>query len=491
MKKIGKFLAVIVALLMMTTMLPFTVFAVNDGYVAQVGGTKYTTFNEAWEKVKNGGTITLLDDCEVMKSFKTDENSNVTVEIGSYVFKGGFEAASGATLTIKGDGKTEHKGYITPVKFGNDAFDGLFNNNFVGSFHFKEMSDDEPVSVYGGLLLGGYEEESANDKAFVSNGGKVILDGVTVAGFESISTVDNSGSLIMKNNAAIAYNSDRAVELKNNSKMEMDSTSSVHHNYTPVAVQSSKLIYGGIGLYDSSLVGGTVYNNLGSTGGGIYVQNSTIKNVTVKDNIAYLGGGLHIRYSGKAENCTFTGNTATSEGGGVYSEGGELISCTVKGNRAISGGGVFVTGANVKLGGTMTVTDNTTLTEKTNNLHLFGTGNFYIDRASEALSTDSKIGVTSAASEQRITNYHSEDENEIYALKNIFFADNGKGSISMEDDGFWFWDYDWDLYVSNAGKASVFSKTDSTILIVGSVVLVAGLVTAIVLVSKKKKSKAD
>lgn len=61
----------------------------------------------------------------------------------------------------------------------------------------------------------------------------------------------------------------------------------------------------------------------------------------------------------------------------------------------------------------------------------------------------------------------------------------------MEDDGFWFWDYDWDLYVSNAGKASVFSKTDSTILIVGSVVLVAGLVTAIVLVSKKKKSKAD
>ena len=55
-----KLLAILLALIMMLTMIP----AFAEGEVAQIGGTKYATLDEAIEKAADSDTIVLLADCE-------------------------------------------------------------------------------------------------------------------------------------------------------------------------------------------------------------------------------------------------------------------------------------------------------------------------------------------------------------------------------------------------------------------------------------------
>ena len=81
-------------------------------------------------------------------------------------------------------------------------------------------------------------------------------------------------------------------------------------------------------------------------GGGLWCEstNAEVSNcVVVNNSAAYAGGGA---YGGTLNNCTLTGNLASSGDGGVYSEGGgayrgTLNNCTLTGNSAESGGGAF------------------------------------------------------------------------------------------------------------------------------------------------------
>ena len=55
-----KLLAILLALIVMLTMIP----AFAEGEVAQIGGIKYATLDEAIEKAADSDTIVLLSDCE-------------------------------------------------------------------------------------------------------------------------------------------------------------------------------------------------------------------------------------------------------------------------------------------------------------------------------------------------------------------------------------------------------------------------------------------
>ena len=71
-----KLLAILLALIMMLTMIP----AFAEGEVAQIGGTKYATLDEAIEKAADSDTIVLLADCETAGM---NLSKNLTIDGGT------------------------------------------------------------------------------------------------------------------------------------------------------------------------------------------------------------------------------------------------------------------------------------------------------------------------------------------------------------------------------------------------------------------------
>ncbi len=101
---------------------------------------------------------------------------------------------------------------------------------------------------------------------------------------------------------------------------------------------------------EASLVSGfTITNGYASYagGGGIYCAGiaATVSNCTIIGNLVDKhtanGGGI---YSGTANNCTITGNSASSYGGGIYR--GSANNCTIADNSARYGGGTYYGTAN-------------------------------------------------------------------------------------------------------------------------------------------------
>jgi hypothetical protein len=90
----------------------------------------------------------------------------------------------------------------------------------------------------------------------------------------------------------------------------------------------------GGGAYQSTLNNCTLTGNSASTGGGAY--GGTLNNCTLTTNSASSGGGA---YTSTLNNCTLTSNSASS-GGGTYSS--TLNNCTLTGNSATIGGGAFI-----------------------------------------------------------------------------------------------------------------------------------------------------
>ena len=89
-----KSLAILLALIMMLTMVP----AFAEGEVAQIGGTKYATLDEAIEKAADGATIVLLADCE---------SDGFTID--------------GKTITISGDISENNRRQHTVTLKGDDV----------------------------------------------------------------------------------------------------------------------------------------------------------------------------------------------------------------------------------------------------------------------------------------------------------------------------------------------------------------------------------
>ena len=93
-----KTLAIMLALIMVLAMIP----AFAEGEVAQIGGTKYATLDEAIEKAKDGETIELLADCETAGM---NLSKNLTIDGGeakrTITFNDKGIALWGKSLTFK------------------------------------------------------------------------------------------------------------------------------------------------------------------------------------------------------------------------------------------------------------------------------------------------------------------------------------------------------------------------------------------------------
>ncbi len=106
--------------------------------------------------------------------------------------------------------------------------------------------------------------------------------------------------------------------------------------------------YGGTYLY-FTVKDGTIANGYSSSyAGAIYGYGSyvyvTCENVSFINNTGKSAGAIYSK-SVTLNNCTFTGNTATSYAGAVYSPAGCILSmsnCTITGNSGVRGGGVYI-----------------------------------------------------------------------------------------------------------------------------------------------------
>ncbi|MCD7803261.1 MAG: InlB B-repeat-containing protein, partial [Clostridiales bacterium] len=106
--------------------------------------------------------------------------------------------------------------------------------------------------------------------------------------------------------------------------------------------------YGGTYLY-FTVKDGTIANGYSSSyAGAIYGYGSyvyvTCENVSFINNTGKSAGAVYSK-SVTLNNCTFTGNTATSYAGAVYSPAGCILSmsnCTITGNSGVRGGGVYI-----------------------------------------------------------------------------------------------------------------------------------------------------
>jgi CSLREA domain-containing protein len=124
-----------------------------------------------------------------------------------------------------------------------------------------------------------------------------------------------------------------------------------------IYLDSGTYISGGFAwIFDSTIE----QNHASVAGGGIYIEGGEfsgrlmMSGSTLRNNTADLGGGLYREDTDKTyfdnvvENCTFSGNVASTAGGAIYFEGGNhrddfhLRSCTVAYNEAEFGGGIYV-----------------------------------------------------------------------------------------------------------------------------------------------------
>ena len=109
MKKTGKLLSVLLALVMVLSLMPMTALAA-DGKEAKIGDKPYDTLAEAIDAANAGDTVTLLKDVEFADTFKLDAKKAITLDLGeftaTYTGEGTYavELGSGMDLTVKGTG---------------------------------------------------------------------------------------------------------------------------------------------------------------------------------------------------------------------------------------------------------------------------------------------------------------------------------------------------------------------------------------------------
>ena len=125
-------------------------------YVAQVNSVRYQNYEEAWNSVKSGGEITMLDNWTINGVLAVDEKATVTVNMNGFMINRGLNSSrrsgqvflveTDAVLNIIGEknSQTEHKGTIQ-----NDVWHYNDNGNY---------------TIKGALITGGYN----------SNGGGAI-----------------------------------------------------------------------------------------------------------------------------------------------------------------------------------------------------------------------------------------------------------------------------------------------------------------------------
>ena len=363
-KRLNIFAIFCLAIMMITSLLPVTVFAEQVVYATSLdGSTNYYSIGDAWTAAKKD-TIVMQYDWNLKDRLVLNSNDVISIYMNGHTITRGLTSSKydgeviymneGSSLTLKGCDASEEN--ITDKKFNVEGKDlsGKASDSLIG----------------GGLVTGGYSSNGGGGVHMKKNA-KLTLDNVIVGGNKANSdygggvNMNNIGSsLTLKNGAKIAYNVAKLgggiYVASSNCSINLSGGSTIEHNY---AIESGGGIYSysnhtSVRLSDSSSIS---YNIAKEDGGGYYgfysfnTIESPDKTGLMNYNVANDAGGaiyLESVMIGQNENSIygicFEGNTSNSCGGAIYlnQEWTTVRDCVIKNNKANGsyrgmGGGVY------------------------------------------------------------------------------------------------------------------------------------------------------
>lgn len=481
----SRLLILLLATIIMIMQMPFGAFAAGD--VAVVNNQRYNNLSTAWNRVKNGGTITFIADCKVDDQLIVEKNAVVTVNLGGHIldrdiattkYNGTgegqiFFVKSGATLTINGGEAIKHTGYVdgdlwfSGTKSGKKAVvltggvltgGGCDDHDGAGAITLMDKTKVtlNNVNIAGNVsdcFWGGYGQGGAirlheEDATLTLNHCKIMYnhaedDGGAIYVEDVRSTVNLIDSEISHNYAAgdgggiYSNDAQTAIRLLQNSSITYNSAKSgggIYMDYSKFGISSQ----------DSSAV--VAYNTARSGhGGGIYVEHrilsdnyGSIYGLNIHDNTAVkYGGGIYLDQENiVVSNCKVTNNTA-NYGGGIYLDNdAETISdCTITNNLGHkSGGGVFSSAnCDPALSGKVIIKDNRRDDGTKDDLYL-----------NDATFTSYLIGSPSGQSEVGIRTEKKQErklgKEAVFYYEDAFFSDLGDDyHIEFHEDDAELW----------------------------------------------------
>ena len=331
-------------------------------YVAQVNSVRYQNYEEAWNSVKSGGEITMLDNWTINGVLAVDEKATVTVNMNGFMINRGLNSSkrsgqvflveTDAVLNIIGEknSQTEHKGTIqNNVWHYNDngnytikgaLITGGYNSNGGGAIHMQKNAqvNINNVTIAGNVssdsdgagairLQGDNARLTISDSEICYNmatdggGGAICVEGVdanvqilgTKINNNTVSDSDCDGGAIQINNGtvSIARSSYRVSEISFNSAAR---------NGGAVYVSNGNLL-----LHENTIIS---RNNAGKDGGAVYADSDAdvveIKGIFTGNSAAEEGGAIYVNSvmdgnrGVRISNAEFLGNRSVLHGGAIY-----------------------------------------------------------------------------------------------------------------------------------------------------------------------------
>lgn len=419
-----------------------SVFASNgSSAVAKVGDTEYDNYIHAWTAVKNGGTITMLNDWTTTEMLTVNADTAITINMNGYMINRNltddkesgevFLIKNNGALTLNGNGvdTTEHWGAVSKNKW-----------HYTG----KETGN---CLIKGSLVTGGYNEDGGA-AIHIQEKGTVKITDVTIAG--NACTDDEKGGAIRLQGAnstlqlvdsTVSYNKSKngggaAVWVEGKDSAVLIKNSKIHHNVVEVDYGDGGAIQinnGTVTVENSEIS----FNEAGRNGGAVYISNGNLvldeKSVISYNTSNKEGGGIYVDKN--ADKVTvkgyFVGNYAEEEGGAIYvnstinGENGvtvsdaEMMGNTSKGN----GGAVYVDPDNdIALAGCVVIHGNSP-----NNLYIKSSENIKENN----LSDNSRIGI--------YTSWEANKESPVNTTKyKYFFSDKVGLEITGTADSLYY-----------------------------------------------------
>ena len=423
----------------------FGVFAATKTiYVAEVNSVQYQNYEEAWNAVKSGGEITMLDNWTTSGVLTVEENTTVTVNMNGFMINRGLNSSKGsgqvflvksnAVLSINGqkDSQTEHKGTIQS-----------------NVWHYN---DNGIYTIKGALITGGYNSDGGG-AIHIQKNAQVNINNVTIAGNVSSDgngagaiRLQGDNSVLTISDSEICYNKATgggggAIRVEGVDANVQILGTKINNNIVTKSDCDGGAIQinnGTVSIAKSSYrISEISFNSTTRNGGAIYVSNGNLllheNTIIARNNAGKEGGAVYADSGADVVNIKgiFAGNSAVEEGGAIY------VNSIINGNR-----GVRISNAEF-LGNSSGLHGGAIYVDKDDNIYLSGKvitsgntpNNLYIFKQESILSNDLTEG-------SRIGIKPDWDENDVRPIKTTnyryFFCDNMEYEVVGTSDSFYF-----------------------------------------------------
>lgn len=277
-----------------------------------------TSFKNNTSATKDGGAIAINNSStSVIKNASFDGNKAL-----------GTDAAGGAIALIKGTLSIDNTNFTNNQSNYGGAVYQYTNKNV--AMDIKNSTFDSNIAKNGGGALGIFKEAKISGSKFINNKAETEDGGAIFLGAESVTNIDNTifnGNTAATDGGTITTRDYNA----NNSAAKLD-------------------------IVNSTFTSNTATTNGGAINNYFYISAEngefvTIKETTFDGNSAKNGGAvynhgvadLNGKYGSiKADNVTFTNNTASNYGGAIYNEGNlDISNSKFTSNKAGNWGGAI------------------------------------------------------------------------------------------------------------------------------------------------------